>query len=67
MKEPKLGVAAKSQKCVTCEYRWGCKEIGYICDYLGRTGHLRRCPPGDDCTEYKPKTSNRRFGRNYKI
>lgn len=30
-------------------------------------GDLRRCPPGDDCTEYKPKTSGRRFGRNYKI
>ena len=61
------GISAKHEKCQSCEYRGGWKEVGIFCDYFERVGRLRGCPPGNACTEYKPKTSNRRFGRNYKI
>lgn len=57
-----------SVRCRKCEYRYGWKETGMMCcDYFGRTGKLRGCPAGDNCTKYKPRSTKRRFGQNYKI
>lgn len=45
-------------KCEKCIYRtriymsW-CDKQGEIgCAYILRTGHMRACPPADDCTKF---------------
>lgn len=64
----KEGVAAKSQKCKSCEYLWGNRTTNTVlCDYFGRTGELRRCPGGDICEKYKPRKGYRTYGKDFKF
>ena len=42
-------------KCSTCKYRtnMGKGARDKACYYIAITGHIRPCPPGDECTKYK--------------
>lgn len=61
-------LAHRSARCRACDYRWG---NGYsndvYCDYYLRTGIRRECPPGDECTKFKPRKGYRTYGKDFKI
>ena len=61
-------LAQNSEKCRKCQYLWGNKETNTVlCDYFGRTGKLRGCPSGDECTKFEPRTVRRSYGKDFKI
>lgn len=43
-----------TERCKTCLYY--CDTVNHFvyptCDYILRTGHMRGCPAGDECTKY---------------
>lgn len=50
--------------CVGCDY--ACYSgIEPICDYIGITGHMRGCPPGEGCTKKKVTGQKRRRGKTW--
>lgn len=61
-------LAKTSEKCRKCDYLWGNRSSGTVlCDYFERTGKLRGCPPGDECTKFKPRKGYRTYGKDFKI
>lgn len=53
-------------RCKKCEYsdRIGDGTTHFICGYLLKTGKMRPCPAGPECTVYKTKTREKR-GSHY--
>lgn len=45
--------------CVGCAYRVPLGDGTYFCDYIGLAGRMRRCKPGQGCTEKKPISGTR--------
>ena len=39
-------------KCRKCRFRAPYGDVNG-CDYMHITGHMRGCPPGDDCTRFE--------------
>ena len=61
-------LAQYSKRCRECQYLWGNRYSGtLLCDYFGRTGELRGCPGGDNCTKFEPRTKRRSYGKDFKI
>ena len=53
-----MGVCNRT--CRACIYAMqlanaGTSKATVCCDYIGRTGHMRPCPAGDGCTEFRPR------------
>lgn len=50
---------AVSRKCMKCHYWKSVSAVdGKCCHYLLMEGHSRKCPIGDKCTKYRPKTKS---------
>lgn len=52
-------------KCKTCLYRASEEYKCMKCDYIGITGTMRPCEPGDECTVYK--RGKRKVRRMYRF
>ena len=57
-KVAKSPVHKVAKRCLHCDYYGGSHTR--TCDYCILTGEHRGCPPGDQCTKYKPRTHRRR-------
>ena len=54
-------VKHNNKQCETCKYHSGSREGKkftemIMCDYLGKTGHMRGCPPPPNCEKYAEGT-----------
>ena len=46
-----------TRQCKTCIYSMQLESGAlYVCDYLGKTGHMRGCPTYPTCAKRKTKT-----------
>lgn len=53
-------IAPDMRRCKKCFYGAILDSNYQICDYISITGHSRPCLPGADCTEFKPKETEKK-------
>lgn len=48
-----------TRRCMRCVYFHGKADENCCCNYIFDRGHRRPCPPGKDCTVYRPRAGRR--------
>ena len=61
METKKKTVNCTNKVMATCEYAFNRGGGTYGCDYIGRTGHSRGCPPSR-CNKYNAKAGKKPNG-----